>query len=42
MKRVFALLLGLVMAAALVACGEKESSGQGQSVDLRAAYTDVR
>lgn len=38
MKRVFALLLGLVMAAALVACGGKEPSGQGQSVDLRAAY----
>lgn len=42
MKKVFALLLGLVMVAALVACGEKEPSDQGQSVDLRAANAHVR
>ena len=49
MKKIFALLLALVMALALVACGQKEdnSGGEtkddqtqtdGQSVDLRAAY----
>ena len=49
MKKTFALLLALVMALALVACGQKEdnSGGEtkddqtqtdGQSVDLRAEY----
>lgn len=49
MKKIFALLLALVMALALVACGQKEdnSGGEtkddqtqtdGQSVDLRAEY----
>ena len=49
MKKTFALLLALVMALALVACGQKEdnSGGEtkddqtqtdGQTVDLRAAY----
>ena len=49
MKKIFALLLALVMALALVACGQKEDNiggetkddqtqTDGQSVDLRAAY----
>ena len=49
MKKTFALLLALVMALALVACGQKEDNiggetkddqtqTDGQSVDLRAAY----
>lgn len=53
MKKTFALLLALVMALALVACGQKEdnSGGEtkddqtqtdGQTVDLRAANAHVR
>ena len=49
MKKIFALLLALVMALALVACGQKEDNIGGdtkdgqtqtdsQSVDLRAEY----
>ena len=49
MKKTFALLLALVMALALVACGQKEDNiggetkddqtqTDGQTVDLRAAY----
>ena len=49
MKKTFALLLALVMALALVACGQKEDNiggetkddqtqTDGQSVDLRAEY----
>lgn len=49
MKKIFALLLALVMALALVACGQKEDNiggetkddqtqTDGQTVDLRAAY----
>ena len=49
MKKIFALLLALVMALALVACGQKEDNiggetkddqtqTDGQSVDLRAEY----
>ena len=49
MKKTFALLLALVMALALVACGQKDDNiggetkddqtqTDGQSVDLRAAY----
>lgn len=49
MKKIFALLLALVMALSLMACGQKEDNiggeekddqtqTDGQSVDLRAAY----